>query len=202
MNKTLIFLPGAGGDPDFWRPAGDRLPTHWNKVYLGWPNVGKQKTDPRIRAFGDLISLVEPYLGEAPVDILAQSMGGVIALRVTQKYPARVRRLVLAATSGGVNVAELGGTDWRPEYRRQFPNAAGWITEVQPDMSHSIASVFQPTLLLWGNADSISPVAVGHKLQKLLPNASLHIVSEGDHGVVYNRAVEVAPLIQRHLDQN
>ncbi len=197
--RKLIFLPGAGGDPDFWRPVGDLLPSEWNKIYLGWPNVGHQKADPAIRGFGDLVTLVEPFLNDEPVDLLAQSMGGIVALRVALNRPERVRRLVLAATSGGVNVAGLGGVDWRPAYRREFPKAAAWITDVQPNLSHELGSITQPSLLLWGDADAISPIAVGKRLQQLLPHATLRIVAAGDHGLIREGAVEVAPLISTHL---
>src|SRR6202000_2380728 len=28
--RRLLFLPGAGADPAFWRPLGDRLPASWD----------------------------------------------------------------------------------------------------------------------------------------------------------------------------
>jgi hypothetical protein len=40
MSRRLLFLPGAGADPAFGRPIGDRLPETWEKVYLGWPSIG------------------------------------------------------------------------------------------------------------------------------------------------------------------
>ncbi len=94
-----MFLPGAGGDPAFWRPVGDRLPADWDKVYFGWPGLGDQPPDPDVRDFDDLTALVEAQLGDAPVDILAQSMGGAIAIVLALRHPARVRRLVLSVTS-------------------------------------------------------------------------------------------------------
>lgn len=198
--RRLIFLPGAGGDPVFWRPLGDLLPAAWEKIYLGWPNAGHQPADPAIRAFADLGTLVEPWLeDDRPVDLLAQSMGGAIALRIALQHPRRIRRLVLVATSGGVDVAQLGGVDWRPAYRQEFPRAAAWITDVQPVLTPELPSVRAPALLLWGDADPVSPVAVGQHLRHLLPHATLHIVPGGDHGLVRERAAEVAPLIARHL---
>lgn len=66
-----------------------------------------------------------------------------------------------AAPPGGVNVAGLGGVDWRPAYRQEFPKATAWILDMERDLSASIGPTRQPTLLLWGDADPISPVAVG-----------------------------------------
>ena len=56
-----------------------------------------------------------------------------------------------------------------------------------------------PTLLLWSDADAISPVTVGERLARLLPDASLVVVRGGDHMFARDRADEVAPHIERHL---
>jgi len=31
----VLFMPGVGGDPQFWKPVADRLPTEWQKTLLG-----------------------------------------------------------------------------------------------------------------------------------------------------------------------
>ncbi len=196
---TLIFLPGAGGDPTFWRPVGDLLPSAWRRTYLSWPGLGDQPPDPRVNGFDDLVALVEAQLGDAPVDLLAQSMGGAVALRVALRHPAKVRRLVLAATSGGIDVGRLGASDWRPEYRAAFPRAASWIMDARVDLAAELPELAHPTLLLWSDADPISPLAVGQRLQSLLRSATLHLVRDGDHSFVRARAAEVAPVIARHL---
>ena len=123
----LLFLPGAGGSSGFWKPAGDRLPAAWSKHYFGWPGLGDQPHDPAIKGIDDLVQLVTARI-DGPVDLVAQSMGGVIAVRVALARPDLVRRLVLCVTSGGVDMAGLGAADWRADYRKSFPNAAPWIT--------------------------------------------------------------------------
>ncbi len=197
--RRLLFLPGAGGSTDFWRPLADLLPAHMDKRYLGWPGLGTQPHAPRVRGFDDLVALVVAELGDEPVDLLAQSMGGAVALRVALDHPARVRSLVLAVTSGGLDVAGLGGSDWRANYRASFPRAAAWITDARPDYTADLTRVRQPTLLLWGDADPISPVAVGKQLRGALPNATLQVLKGGDHDIVATRAQEVLPHVLVHL---
>ena len=199
MNHHLVFLPGAAGSPDFWRPVGDRLPRDWQKTYLGWPGLGNQPASPDVNGFDDLVRLVEAQLGAEPVDLLAQSMGGAVALRVALTHPTKVRRLVLAATSGGLDVAGLGAADWRAEYRQSFPNAAPWITETRPDFSAELPRVAQPALLLWGDADPISPLAVGRALWQMLPHATLAVIAGGDHGFVHDRPGDVLEVIEHHV---
>jgi pimeloyl-ACP methyl ester carboxylesterase len=56
-----------------------------------------------------------------------------------------------------------------------------------------------PVLLLWGDADPISPVAVGQRLAELLPRAELVVIKNGTHDLVSERANEVIPHIEKHL---
>lgn len=199
MTPRLLFLPGAGADPRFWRPLADRLPADWEKVFFGWPGLGDQPADPNVNGIADLVAMVEAQLGDQPVDLLAQSMGGAVAMAVTLRNPTKVRRLVLAVTSGGVDMTGLGGSNWRETYRANNPAAARWVTDERPDHTADLPSVTQPTLLIWGDADPISPLAVGHHLEALLPNAVLRIVPGGDHSFVEERPDEIAPWIVEHL---
>ena len=199
MSQRLLFLPGAGADPEFWTPLADRLPASWDKVRFGWPGLGGQPADPQINGFDDLVRLVEARLGPEPVDLLAQSMGGAVAMAVTLRNPDKVRRLVLTVTSGGVDVEGLGGANWRETYRRNNPAAAHWITVARPDFTERLTQVGQPVLLVWGDADPISPPAVGERLQALLPNAVLKVLPGGDHDLAHSRADEIAPWVLEHL---
>lgn len=199
MPPRLLFLPGAGADPDFWRPLADRLPSDWERTHFGWPGLGDQPSDATVNGVDDLVAMVEAKLGDTPCDLLAQSMGGVIAMLVTLRNPGRIRRLVLATTSGGVNVQDLGGADWRTSYYSEYPRAARWIGEERRDLTAQIAGLRQPTLLLWGDADPISPLAVGRRLLALMPNAQLRVVPGGDHGFVESRPADIAGWIEAHL---
>lgn len=194
----VLFLPGAGGSPDFWQPVGKRLPPDWPKHFFGWPGLGHQPHDPSICGMDDLIGLVTARLKQ-PVDLVAQSMGGIIAARIALERPSLVRRLVLCVTSGGVDMAGLGAADWRAAYRQSFPNAAGWITAERTSRSLPVEGIAAPTLLIWGDADPISPVAVGQHLQSRIPGAKLHVIPGGDHDLAVKEARQVASLIASHL---
>lgn len=197
----LFFLPGVGGDRNFWRPLSDLLPMDWDKVYFGWPGLGANPPHPDVRSYGDLISLVERRLDEDDdrVDLLAQSMGGAIALSLALRHPRKIRRLVLAVTAGGLDVSALGAADWRPLYKAEFPHVAEWVMNERPDVSQRLNEISQPALLIWGDSDPISPVSVGEYLRDRLPNAELHIVKNGEHDLIKARASEVRARIESHL---
>jgi pimeloyl-ACP methyl ester carboxylesterase len=198
VTAAVFFLPGSGASPDFWRPVGERLPGGWRKTYFGWPGIGHQPPDPAIRGFDDLVGLVSGRM-DGPVDLVAQSMGGVIAARLALAQPHLVRRLVLTVTSGGVDMGAFGAADWRADYRAEYPEAAEWIYERSAAAPLPVERIAQPTLLIWGDRDAISPVGVGEYLARSMPNARLHVLAGGGHGLASDMADRVAPLIERHL---
>lgn len=196
MTIKTLFLPGAGGNASFWTPVADR--TGLDSILFAWPGLGNEPEHPSVTGIDDLVSMVLERMNE-PVNIVAQSMGGLIAIKAALTMPESVHRLVLAGTSAGVPVADLGGADWRSDYYRAFPHAARWIGEPVVDLSRQISSVEAPTLLLWGDRDPISPVSVGKRLETLLPNAKLHIIPGADHDLAQTNVALVADLIIRHL---
>ncbi|BCK76653.1 hypothetical protein AA0242T_2929 [Acetobacter aceti NRIC 0242] len=195
MFKTL-FLPGAGGSASFWKPVAAHA--QLDGIFFAWPGLGTEPPLPSINSINDLTTLVANEITE-PVSIVAQSMGGFIAMKLALKFPGMVRSLVLAATSGGVPVADLGGSEWQSDYFSTFPQAAKWIADPVVDLSSQLPSIDMPTLLLWGDADPISPLAVGERLLSLLPNARLDIFPGADHDLAQTHSEAVAIEVKRHL---
>ena len=194
----LLFLPGASGNTQFWEPVAGLLTHAAAKAHVGWPGFGATASAPSIGGIDDLVAMVVARIDQ-PTALIAQSMGGVIAMRVALARPDLVTHLVLAATSGGVDVAGLGGQDWRPAFHDTNPGLPRWFSTYQEDLSAQLESVAMPTLLIWGDADPVSPVGVGERLASLLPHAQLHVIQGGDHNLAETHAPLLAPLIDAHL---
>jgi pimeloyl-ACP methyl ester carboxylesterase len=190
----------VSGDGQFWRPVAERLP-ECEKILMDLPGAGNVPAVPTVRSFDDLVALAMTHM-DRPVDLVAQSMGGVVAIRAALQRPQAVRRLVLTATSAGVNTEAFTRHEWRNEYRQAYPRAAEWITAYRVDLTEQLRRLHIPTLLMWSDADPISPVAVGEHLASLLPDARLVVVHGGDHMFARDRAAEVASHVERHLFSN
>jgi pimeloyl-ACP methyl ester carboxylesterase len=196
--SKLFFLPGALGRTEFWHPVSDLLNYPAPKVHVTWPGFSGIPPDASIRGIDDLVSRVLAGIDQ-PGALIAQSMGGVVAVLAALQKPELVTHLVLSATSGGMDLAAFDGEDWRPTIRAAHPGLPDWFTSYQEDLTPKLSALRIPTLLLWGDADPISPVKAGQRLASLLPHSELHVVPGGDHHLGCTFAGLVAPLIDRHL---
>lgn len=193
-----MFLPGASGNTRFWGPVAAQLRHPGARHFLAWPGLGGVPSEPGVSGVADLVARVVREI-TGPVALLAQSMGGVIAVRATLERPDLVRHLVLSVTSGGIDMASLGAQDWRPAFHEGNAGLPGWFVNEREDLTERMREIAIPVLLLWGDADPISPVAVGRRLAELFPRAELVVVEGGTHDLVRERAKDVVPHIDRHL---
>lgn len=194
----IAFLPGVGASADFWKPVAQFMRRGCAHIFHSWPGLGDEPPSPTVKDPADLVSLVADAIRE-PVDLVAQSMGGVIAIRLALQRPDLVRRLVLATTSGGISIHEHCAEDWRTSYRSEYPNAPQWLYSDWGDLTQHLPNIAIPVLLIWGDSDTISPVGVGLKLQQLLPNADFHIIEGGTHDLARTHAQQVSILIEDFL---
>ncbi|HEX7623456.1 MAG TPA: alpha/beta fold hydrolase, partial [Anaeromyxobacteraceae bacterium] len=144
-----MFLPGAGGSASFWLPVADRLADLGPVQLIDYPGFGGLPADPSVHSLDDLFGWVVARLPPGASHVIAQSMGGVLAVRFALEHPERVARLVLVATSGGVDVARLGGSDWRPAYRASLPEVPGCFVNDHTDFTDRLPGIRARTLLLW-----------------------------------------------------
>ncbi|VVE73391.1 alpha/beta hydrolase [Pandoraea anapnoica] len=196
--SQLLFLPGASGSTTFWEPLAGRITCNASKSIVGYPGFGGVAPSPDITNFEELVRHVVRRIDQ-PTAIVAQSMGGVIAIRAALEKQDQVTHLVLSVTSGGLDMANLGAEDWRADFLKTNGTLPDWFVSYSSNLSGELHKIVQPTLLLWGDADPYSPVAVGEKLLMSLPDARLHVVRGGHHDLASVHAAELAPLVNDHL---
>jgi poly(3-hydroxyoctanoate) depolymerase len=194
----LVFFPGAGGRVEFLRPIGERLAHRRQTRICEYPGLGGATPDPRLTSLADLQQHLLASLPER-FDLVTMSMGGVLGLRIALEQPERVRKLVLMATSGGVDVAALGGVDWRDNFRRVQPSVPSWFVEDRTDITRQLGRIQHSTLLIYGDADLIAPPEVGRLLQRHLPRARLEVIPEATHDLEIDYPDLIASFIEAHL---
>lgn len=100
----LLLISGLGYGGSFWRLFAPEL-THQRRV-ITFDNRGVGGSDKpegpySVRQMAEDAAGLLDALGLERVDVLGHSLGGMIAQELALNFPARVRRLVLAATVGG-----------------------------------------------------------------------------------------------------
>lgn len=166
-------------------------------MVVAYPSFGDYPDDVDVQNFEDLQDDVLNQI-QQPSVVVAQSMGGIFAVQAALKKPEQVQALVLVATSGGIDLSSFQVADWREDYQQSF-TVPDWFVQHQSDLTDSLERIQCPVLLIWGDVDPISPVAVGQFLHRQIPHAELHIVSQGQHDLAYVHAEHVTQLIQNFL---
>ena len=193
-----MFLPGASGNVRFWQPLAARLRHRGARQFVGWPGFGGLPPEPGVKGIADLATrVIEGLTGS--VDLFAQSMGGVVGVLTALARPDLVRHLVLSVTSGGIDMSGLGAHDWRTGFRALNPAVPRWFEDERWNLADRLREISVPVLLLWGDADPISPVATGERLADLLPDAELVVIPGGTHDLAMDRVDDVLPHVERHL---
>ena len=197
--EKIVFLPGASGNLDFWKPLIEFLPEKYEKQIIGYPGFGNIAEDTSLKNFSDLEEYVTGKINSESI-LIAQSMGGIFAVNKAFTDPSLIKGLVLIATSGGIDLTPFNVQDWRTEYQEQYPRYPEWFMTTNVNYDEYLDKINIPILLIWGDADPISPVAVGTYLNTKLKGSTLKIISNGKHNLAEEHAKEVSVYINQFLE--
>jgi pimeloyl-ACP methyl ester carboxylesterase len=219
----LVLLHGFIVDRRMWNRQVDDLSSDFDVISWDIPGCGESADTPEefsMLEFAECLADLMDHAQITAAHLLGLSWGGTLALVFHERFPARVRSLILADTyagwtgSLGVDAAgqrlnrclqesRLEPGDWVPQWvpeafspgaRQDLLEELGAIMwdfhpigframsrAVQPDFSDALAVVDVPTLLIWGQEDTRSPVACGEKMKNQIKGARLVIIPEAGH---------------------
>ncbi len=69
------------------------------------------------------------------------------------------------------------------------------------NMAHDIPRINTPTLLIWGLNDTITPPAVAHEFNKLIPNSKLRFIDKCCHAPMMERPNEFNVILEEYLKE-
>ncbi len=200
---TAIDLPGHGRSslpPDAW---------------------GTEDYTACVLAVMDRLRIRRPH-------ILGHSFGGRIALDLAARHPDRVDKLVLVSSAGllpprsaayylRTALARIGrvfgrfGSGGRalqtrlyskvasPDYAQAGPMRPTFVKIVNEDLAPLLGSIRAPTLLIWGARDTETPLAVGRRMTRLIPSASLAVIEGAGHYAFLDAFGKFRLLVARFL---
>jgi 2-hydroxy-6-oxonona-2,4-dienedioate hydrolase len=70
---------------------------------------------------------------------------------------------------------------------------------IRNNLGEEVSQIKQPTLLVWGNNDNITPPFVGKEFHKLIPNSELHFIDLCGHAPMMERTEEFNGILHKFL---
>jgi pimeloyl-ACP methyl ester carboxylesterase len=70
---------------------------------------------------------------------------------------------------------------------------------IRNNLGEELNQIKQPTLLIWGNNDSITPPFVGREFQRLIPNSELHFIDKCGHAPMMEVPDEFNAILHKFL---
>lgn len=70
---------------------------------------------------------------------------------------------------------------------------------IRNNLGEELNQIKQPTLLIWGNNDTITPPFVGREFNKLIPNSELHFIDKCGHAPMMEVPEEFNSILHKFL---
>ena len=216
----LILLHGLSGSGRWWGRNVPVFARSFRTYTVDLPGFG-QSRHLRWSRLDDIVDRIADWLADEDlprVHIAGHSLGGAVAARLAAHHPDHVNRLVLVDAA-----IRLRGTraTARPEdlvqtIRRATPGFAplllrdllrcrpqsfisATVDAMQTDWESHLARISAPTLVVWGEHDAITPLALGHEIVAVVPGARLITVPGAGHNPMLERADAFNAAVLRFL---
>lgn len=208
MPETLVILHGWGSDLSRWQPIKAILS---QKLPVLLPRL----PDNKVRNTADFADWVfKKTKTFKPFYLLGHSFGGQIAINFTNRYPNRVKKMILVGSAGirrrswkscllpplakllnflPRNIKYffyrlLGETD----YIKAGPVMQETMKLIlREDQQAAMKKIKAPTMIIWGRNDRYTPFKDGQLTHSLIKK-SLFTAYDGGHGLPFTHVQKLA----------
>ncbi|AFZ69111.1 alpha/beta fold hydrolase [Deinococcus peraridilitoris] len=217
----LILVHGLSGSRRWWRRNLSAFETHYT-VYrlelIGFGYARRQRPVPLAHS----AAIIARWMEHAHIErahVLGHSMGGHICLHLAARFPERVDKLILAATTGLLRgqwwrmalqlprVAVNGHLDFVPvvttdALRAGLFNLYRAGRELLSDNTSELLSQVQAeTLVISGGRDLLVPPSLGLELCSQLVHGEHVLLERAGHVVMWDAPAEFNEAVLRFLRQ-
>lgn len=223
-DRVLLLLHGLSGSSRWWSRNIPELSRHYRLLVPDLIGFGRSRAAslPPIDEAAALLGEWMDSMELGPVVVVGHSMGGQIAIHLAAADPSRLEKLVLIDSAGiprnlSVSTALRFAAEVAPLWRwgdpRFLPVIAGdaWAAGprvlmravwhiVRDDVRPLLPRITVPTLILWGERDTLVPLSDAWKLREGLPDARIVVLRGAAHNPMVDRPADFNRLLQRFLD--
>src|SRR3954468_18733479 len=222
LHGGILTFQGSFGDVLPWLTEGHRVVGVELQGHGHTPDTGRAMSIERFA--DDVAELIDRVAGGGPVDVWGYSLGALTATSLAVRHPAKVRRLVLAASNirpDGYHPeitapeqddprlpTEEEFASWQAAYEAVAPNPAGlfpFLERLQPVVHEfpgwteaEIRAITAPTFLVIGDRDFVRLDHAAEMLD-LFADCRLAVLPATRHTEVMQRTDELRALLGAFL---
>lgn len=202
--EPLVMIMGLGGTVEHWpREVIDALSKRYQLIMPDNRGMGHTTANGATFTFklfaDDVIGLLDA-LNVKRAHVLGFSMGSTITQELLYKYPQRLNKAIIYATStdgSSVTAVLKGRTFDNPTIRRQVAATTHWRTPMK-----KLPAITNQVMLLVGTADAVVGVKSSKTLASAIPGAWLVQFKRGTHPLMNEAPAEFAKIVLTFLNIN
>ena len=210
--EPIILVHGLSGSTRWWSRNVPVLAERYRVYLIDLPGFGAMRRLRRRFVLAEAASWLSAWMeavGLQSAHLVGHSMGGYVCVRLAGRRPEAVRSLVLVAPAGVPTGRSMFG------YLSPLLSAVRYATPyflpvllydalrtgpvtlwraardlLAEDVRGDLQRIEAPTLLIWGENDTLVPPAVGTVLREEIPDSRLLILNGAAHVPMFDRPDE------------
>lgn len=226
--KPLVFLHGWGVSSEIFKSLYPFLGRDFQIYFLDLPGFGKTPIEKPM-ALKDYADFVYEFLKNNKIErsiIIGHSFGGAVAIKMALIYPERILKIVLAGAAAirqpsaktkiKIKIAGLIRPLLPQKLKKLLIKKSGleksdyaaiqnpvlketFKTVINEDLTAKLPFVKMPTLIIWGDKDTETPIEEGKLITKLIPDSRIEIIKNAGHFMFLEKPEEFIKLIKEFV---
>jgi len=211
----FLILHGWGSKSEKWIEIGNLLNKQGFKIIIpDLPGFGESDEPIISWSLDNYVNLIEDFTKQLNLEkfyLLGHSFGGSLSIKSSLKFPHKIKKLFLVASSGIrrettkkkilIFISKIfkvfsfipfyesfrklfyriivGKTDYI--YTKQGFSKETFLKVIKEDISHLLAEIKTPTIVIWGDKDTFTPIADAYLMNKKIRGSRLIVIKGSDH---------------------
>jgi pimeloyl-ACP methyl ester carboxylesterase len=223
--RAMVLLHGLCGSSAWWSRNTADFARDFRVLVPDLIGFGRSRTIGPLPPPDRIALLLRDWLDRRGVDrvsLVGHSMGGQIGIHLAAHAPDRIDRLVLVDSAGiprpmspgalirfaaeAAPVWRWGDPSFLPTIARDTWTAGPRIVLravyniLQDDVRPLLSTIRAPTLVVWGEHDSLVPLADAWEFRQGIPDARLAVLRGAAHNPMVDRPEDFNRVVRRFLD--
>ena len=200
--KTVLILPGWGTVINTYNTLLNSISTYANVLCLDMPGFGESDEPKNSWNLDDYITFITKFIKSQNInelDVIGHSNGGRIIIKLMSKRDLgfKINKIILIGSAGIVHKKTISQRIRIPNLLDKVKNYFGssdykdsspimretMVKLINEDIRSYLPNIKVPTLLIWGENDTATPIKDAEIMEQMIPDAGLVKVKGCSHYV-------------------